>query len=110
MDKPLRACAFPGCPELIRHKGYCRRHNDRPGHAEHYDKDWENASAAFRQVNPACAICGRPTQETHHDSPVRTNARRRLDPANWIPLCVSCHVTITARTRGTPVSRKRRRR
>jgi 5-methylcytosine-specific restriction endonuclease McrA len=109
MDRPLRRCAFPSCAELIRHPGYCRAHNSRPGHSQLYDHEWDEAARSTRLLHKQCSLCGQPTQEVHHDTPLRAGGKR-FDPANMIPLCVSCHVTITARTRGTPVSYRRRRR
>jgi 5-methylcytosine-specific restriction protein A len=79
------------------------RHDCRPSAARRgYDHDWRRCQAAFLAANPLCADClaaGRtePAREAHHVVKVRDDPGRRLDWANLLPLCKSCHSKRTAR-------------
>lgn len=108
MLRPLRPCPFPGCPELVRKDDDCPIHRRPTARERGYSPEWDAFSRAIRAANPRCTLCGRPSQETHHDTPLRAGGSL-LDSRITVPLCTSCHVRITATTRSTPPSSRRKR-
>lgn len=110
---PGRACRWPGCPNVTRHKsGYCEEHQaagrrqtdqqleERRGSASArgYDNRWEKFREWFlrRPGNQICHRClerGEITKAelVHHIEPVRERPDLRLVESNCIPLCRACH-------------------
>jgi 5-methylcytosine-specific restriction protein A len=105
MDRPLRPCAFPGCPHLTRSKGGCPEHRHTP--TGRYDRAWAELALAWLKANPTCATCRRPAREVDHIVEVRVDPTRRLDPTNLRSLCSPCHVKHTAATRAWTEHRPR---
>lgn len=110
---PLKPCAHPGCPELVRGTPYCQRHRvlhksrikaDR----RHYDKArgtaaqrgydgrWQKARQWFLRRHPVCARCGQPATVVDHIKPHRGDKELFWDTSNWQPLCKRCHDKKTA--------------
>jgi len=66
--------------------------------ARGYGKDWQRLRSWVLAGEPLCRHCQRdgrltPAEELHHDQPVKDRPDLRLDPANLVPLCRSCHRT-----------------
>ena len=64
-DKPLKPCAYQGCPELIRTGRYCPAHKTiagreynnyvrRPGYSKAYDHRWRLIRDRYIRKNPLC--------------------------------------------------------
>lgn len=85
--------------EAERQAALDRRRGSRQ--ARGYDDSWAAASRAFLQRHPLCVRCreaGRrePATVTDHIRPHRGDRQLFWDPANWQPLCASCHGRKTA--------------
>lgn len=113
MSKPLRACAQPGCPELVE-RGYCEKHakakpvvkreDSRPTAAQRgYGSRWQKARAGYLRKHPLCVQCmereGRPVPATvvDHIVPHKGDMKKFWDRSNWQALCATCHNKKTAR-------------
>ena len=110
---PLKPCAYPGCPNLIREGRYCPAHKtiasreyDRnyrsPDHNKHYGYRWRKIRDLYYSKHPLCEEClkhGRlvPADEIHHIVPVDQGGSH--DDDNLVSLCQSCHT----KTRTTKV-------
>ena len=77
-----------------------------------YDRAWQQLRAHFLAMHPVCADCdqaGIATEsvEVHHVQPIAQAPHRRLDPANLLALCKSCHSKRTAIEEGNAGDGKR---
>ena len=107
--KPLKPCAFPGCPNLTECR-YCEEHEKQVAKTyEKYDRDptvrrrygraWKRIRDSYVKTHPFCEECYKkgilvPVEEVHHIVPLSeggTHAR-----SNLISLCKSCHSRIHA--------------
>ena len=98
---PLRPCAYPRCPALVRGAQRCPEHTQgtdaqratRPSaHARGYTHAWSEARTLFLKQHPLCATClaaGRvvPAQVVDHVVPHRGDQGLFWDERNWQPLC-----------------------
>lgn len=105
--RTLRACAYPGCPELVR-SGYCVRHASvrpvtilrNPEAQRLYDRTWQRRREAQLAREPWCKDClvdgiYTPATEVHHE--IRHKGDRRVFQASPLTsLCKSCHSKRTA--------------
>lgn len=108
-SKPLRPCCHVGCTELV-DRGYCDKHkpeirqydkyrgnsNDRG-----YDSKWRKFRENYLKAYPVCCDCLvigsiEPAVDVHHMVKL-VDGGKRLDPANCMPLCHSCHSIRTRR-------------
>ena len=112
LERPLRACTYPGCTELVS-AGRCARHQPgqlRPSaRALGYDADWERLRKMFLRKNPTCAECDRrgvvqAAEEIHHKIPIAERPDLRLNWYNLEALCKPCHSRETIRS-GQPFRR-----
>ena len=76
-----------------------------------YDYNWEKYRTKFLAVNPRCYACGEQATVVDHLVPHQGDLVLFKKRDNHIPLCKSCHDTITAvhdrRYRaGNPIDRK----
>ena len=62
----------------------------KPVANKYWDADWRKLRRVLLQRYPFCA-CGAPATECDHIIDVRIDRSRRLDPANVITRCKSCH-------------------
>ena len=109
VPKPCKTCRRP----TINTNGYCDQHHSDfvPTRLRYdrfrgspskrgYDRTWYKFREVFMMEHPLCAQCekeGRitPATEVHHILPL-CEGGARLDPANCMSLCHSCHSKITA--------------
>jgi 5-methylcytosine-specific restriction protein A len=104
--RPLSPCGWPRCPQLAWKEGKCQEHyhaarrlrDRRRGTAAErgYDAEWKRTRDAYLERNPACERCGRPATEVHHRLALRFGGER-LDSANLVSMCRSCHQGLTNR-------------
>ena len=95
VDKPLRECQQPGCPELRRGARYCEEHRPKSKTVEKgYDQKWIELSLWFLLRHPRCKLCGRIAKIVDHIIPIRAGGAR-LDPRNLRSLCLTCHGRVT---------------
>jgi len=78
-----------------------RYRNRKAANAWENKSHWRNCSAMLKRQNPQCqriwhgVRCLRPSEICHHlEDPISTPAKR-LDPANLVCVCRSCHPTTT---------------
>lgn len=115
-ERPLRPCAIPGCPELVRGDPYCRYHQyknqeqkaERHRYYDQHQRDQRAAefynSSAWQKLrryvlardHHLCQEClGEkritPADVVHHLVPISEDWGRRLDSGNCVSLCASCH-------------------
>lgn len=108
--RPARACAHPGCPNLVRGQGrrYCDEHQSeewkrqdarRGSPAERgYDAQWQETRNRYLRDHPLCERrCGRRAELVHHI--VRKAQGGSDDPVNLQALCKLCHAQIHANAR-----------
>jgi 5-methylcytosine-specific restriction protein A len=106
--RPKKACAHPGCPELIEPgQTYCikhrrqeyKRYDEQRGTAAQrgYGSRWARYARLFKRANPLCRACllgGRvtPVYVVDHITPV-TGPDDPLfwEPGNHQSLCETCH-------------------
>lgn len=75
-----------------------RRRFDGQAHwKEMYDSQWEDYRRRYLAINQSCYSCGQRSEVVDHLVPAKGDERlfRKLD--NHIPLCKSCHNTVTAK-------------
>jgi 5-methylcytosine-specific restriction protein A len=70
--------------------------------ARGYDRLWRKFRLQFLASNPLCADCLKsdviaPATEPHHKQKLADRPDLRLDPANVMALCKTCHSLRTAR-------------
>lgn len=110
MERALRACAVPGCPELV--QKFCPVHPPVTGASSGlYDHAWSEQAKKFLHSHPICAVCGNAkATEVHHGTPVQAGGAV-MDRRIWVPICHPCHSVITGQTRrrARPPQRFRRR-
>lgn len=63
--------------------------------ALHRTYAWESFSARYLAVNPECYACGARSQVTDHLEPSKGREDVFTREGNFIPLCISCHNTVT---------------
>jgi 5-methylcytosine-specific restriction enzyme A len=95
--RPLRPCAQPGCPALVRGSSRCPRHtvkqSDRrqqdPEQARFYgSRQWKALRAMVRRQQPTCGVCGKaPSEQVHH----RSGDWRDNRMENLQGVCSPCH-------------------
>lgn len=73
--------------------------------------DWRNYCARFLKINPECYACGEPATVVDHLKPHKGDEHLFKKTDNHIPLCVSCHNTVTAKfdakyIPGNPITEK----
>lgn len=88
-----------------------RRFNGRKKIDDMYGEAWEKYRKRFLALNPECYACGWKAVVVDHLVPHQGDEMlfRKLD--NHIPLCISCHNTVTSlfdrkHVTGTPVTEK----
>ena len=62
-----------------------------------YDNKWRVYSYRFLHHNPLCYVCGEKAKVVDHIVPAKVNREVyfwKID--NYLPMCVSCHNTVTA--------------
>ena len=105
--KPMRPCAYPGCPNLCEGQ-YCDEHAKVARHKYDkyerspdvhikYGRAWSRIRNRYAAEHPLCEMClkeGRvtPVQEVHHILPVSQGGTH--DHSNLMSLCKSCHTKI----------------
>ena len=113
MLRPKKSCAYPGCP-VPTHARYCDQHagTEKRAHTERhsacYDSPgWKQYSRAFLLAHPVCCDpFGRhrdrfvPATCTGHRTAHKGDMRLFSDPANHMPLCVSCNAHMCATYEG----------
>lgn len=105
--RSLRACAYPGCGELVR-SGYCTSHRKvevvtsprDPRVQRLYDRTWQKRRNAQLAREPWCKDCMvngiyTPATEVHHEHRHRGN-RVVFNTSPLTSLCDSCHSKRTA--------------
>ncbi len=108
--KPMKPCAYRGCPELVpQGQRYCAAHKSeapkeaRPyAAARGYGKRWQAARLEFLEEHPLCEDClarGRYVRATDvdHVKAHRGDPKLMWDRSNWRALCHSCHSKKTNR-------------
>src|SRR5262245_21286115 len=103
MLTPLRSCAEPGCPELVRH-GRCPKHarmveQDRPNRIArrwYYTARWRALRTQVLEENPLCVEClnskwVEPAIDVDHRIPHNGNADLFFDRSNLQGLCKFHH-------------------
>ena len=109
--KPMRPCAYNGCPELT-YGRYCAKHAETgkeqqreqqrrynryerdPEVVKKYDGRYRKLRELYINKHPLCEEClkhGRtvPAEEVHHIVPVKWGGKHSFD--NFMALCQSCH-------------------
>lgn len=59
------------------------------------DPEWVKYRYVFLKNNPVCYSCGNPSQAVDHIVAFKGDLVKFWDVTNMIPLCHSCHNTIT---------------
>ena len=117
--RPLTACSFPGCPDLVKpgNGGRCEKHRKQANrqrnrdydkqrgtaHERGYTAQWQRYRAMFLRANPLCVGCeGRVTEATVVDHIIPHKGDRELfwAPTNHQALCKRCHDRKTAKEDG----------
>ena len=62
-----------------------------------YDRAWEAYRLKFLALNPECYACGKRATEVDHLTPHQGDEKLFKKTDNHIPLCESCHSTVTAK-------------
>lgn len=99
MKAPLRPCATPHCPTLVR-KGHCpahakerstqHRHSLHPGYNT---AAWQRLRDEVKAAHPYCARCPNLTEVADHIVPAWAAPHRFYDRTNLQGLCQSCNRT-----------------
>ena len=109
---PLKACATPGCKELVAF-GKCDKHRSKryadeqqtrgTAHQRGYDHRWQRARALFLADHPLCCDPFRvhrgrlvPAAVLDHWVPHRGNRAVFWNVSLWRPLCDECNWRKTA--------------
>ncbi len=101
--KPMKPCAYPGCPNLCEgqycelHAGQARSYDKgsrRPDKNRKYGRAWKRIRDRYARLHPLCERClkeGRitPMEEVHHILPVNRGGGN--EETNLMSLCRSCH-------------------
>jgi hypothetical protein len=122
--KPREGCDVSGCPDPHVGLGFCKSHLRKfhlygdPTHAEHPGR-WAGDDVGYDGVHKRlralhgeaaahpCRRCDKPAKHwayDHADPDERQDPRRgpySIDPAHYLPLCVSCHKTFDLKWRAT---------
>lgn len=107
--KPLRPCAYPGCPRLSGGR-YCEEHRKTeakryetysrdPSVHRKYGRAWKRIRDSYTKEHPFCEQCFErgilvPVDEVHHKVPVSKGGTH--ERSNLMSLCRSCHNKIHA--------------
>jgi 5-methylcytosine-specific restriction protein A len=111
--RPKTICRYPGCGRA-QEASYCTEHEKkarahyptRPSeHANLYNYGWTKIRRVFLMQHPICKRCedkGRLTPATvvDHIVPHKGDTALFYDPANFQPLCASCHAIKTNKEDG----------
>jgi len=60
-------------------------------------RDWRNYAAKFLAINKECYACGKPATVVDHLKPHKGDEFLFKKTDNHIPLCTSCHNTVTSK-------------
>lgn len=116
-NRSLSPCKRPGCPNLVRGRGYCPEHqNDQKvitrdrfkrlderktnDQKRFYSSEaWTNASRRHRDIEPLCRRCKTegqivPADLVHHNPSLQDLLNRGLNPLDdryLESLCLRCH-------------------
>ncbi|MCK4302821.1 MAG: HNH endonuclease [Candidatus Eisenbacteria sp.] len=98
--RPLRPCAKPGCPALVRESRFCPDHaKDDPQLKTRREKKrdpfygtaaWRKTRAIFLRRNPICNRCGAVATIAHHEKEIKDGGKP-LALGNLEALCAGCH-------------------
>jgi len=98
-----KACAEPGCPEILRQGGRCARHARKPwanrGSARDrgYTGAWDRRSKELREAGLLCAYCGQELMVAlDHRRPLSQGGGTDPDE-NGVPIGPRCHAKKTGR-------------
>ena len=69
--------------------------NDRK--KKYRDKDWTRYSHRFLSINSKCYVCESAAKHVDHLHPASKRPDLFDNLQNHIPMCVSCHSTVTAK-------------
>lgn len=61
-----------------------------------YDHAWEKYREKYLKNNPKCYACGKPSKAIDHVAAHRGDVALFWKLDNMIPLCTSCHNTVTS--------------
>jgi 5-methylcytosine-specific restriction enzyme A len=115
--RPLKPCAYPGCPELVEnHARFClqhtraeyRAHDTRRGTPTErgYSYRWRKYTEHYKKNNPLCVECKKqgkitPVYCVDHIIPISgPDDPLFWDANNHQSLCESCHNKKTAKEKG----------
>jgi 5-methylcytosine-specific restriction endonuclease McrA len=73
-----------------------RKFNGRKYIDEMYDSVWEAYRRRFLAINKECYACGQPATVVDHLKPHQGDEQLFKKTDNHIPLCVTCHNTVTS--------------
>lgn len=72
-----------------------------------YDSsDWRSYSKLFLSKNPTCYACGKLSQVVDHIEAHKGDVWKFWKVDNFMPLCIYCHNTITAKFDSKPIPDK----
>ncbi len=74
-----------------------RKFNGRKHIDALYDGVWEAYRKRFLAINKECYACGRPATVVDHLKPHQGDVVLFKKTDNHIPLCITCHNTVTAK-------------
>src|SRR6266542_6181310 len=94
MPTATQGCTEPGCGELVRRPGRCRRHSSERERyagwrAERVGPNWEGVRATVLREERWCRHCGMLAQEVDHILPISQHGTS--ERANLQALCRDCH-------------------
>jgi len=105
-DSPLKPCAYPGCPTLVR-SGYCDVHATQvvrftqrdPRRQSLYDRNWTKRRVAYLASHPWCEDCLNkgiytPAIDVHH----KIRHKGDVDLFLSSPLRALCHACHSRQT------------
>lgn len=106
-----RACAYPGCPEVIREGRYCPKHKTvanreynstarRADYTSTYNHRWRVLRDLYLSKHPLCEACLKsdklvPAVLVHQIVPIENGGTH--EESNLMSLCHSCHNKIHRR-------------
>ena len=123
-ERALSPCKKPGCPNLVRGRGYCPDHQQKIDARKRFDylnarktpeqkrfyssRAWTYASKSHRAKEPLCERCKergivKAAELVHHDPPLNVLWARKLNPYSdkyLVSLCNRCHLDDLRAKRG----------